>query len=71
MEQVMVEHKDIETLFKVLDIEAVNPGAFNGRWLETGGSTLESYSPIDGRLLGKVVQAQESDYGTNPDNPRA
>ncbi|MBD3276921.1 MAG: aldehyde dehydrogenase family protein [Candidatus Aegiribacteria sp.] len=50
---------------KTLGIEEVNYGATTGAsdgWMKTGGSELVSYSPIDGRPIAKVVQADENDY---------
>jgi len=53
---------DIDTLFSALGLKEENSGAFNGVWLKTSGSELEAYSPIDGGLLGKVIQAGADDY---------
>ena len=50
---------------KTLGIEEVNHGATTGAsdgWLKTGGRELVSYSPIDGRPIAKVIQADENDY---------
>ena len=48
-----------------LGIEEVNQGATTGAsggWLKTGGNELISYSPIDGKPIAKVIQADENDY---------
>lgn len=55
---------DIQNLLETLDIKAVNEGAFDGRWLSTAGSGLESLSPVDGKVLARVTQAGEDDYET-------
>lgn len=50
---------------KKLGIKEVNSGASVGGgagWLETGGEELVSYSPIDGKAIASVKQANEEDY---------
>lgn len=50
-----------------LGLESINPGAGVGGsrgWLETRGSVLNSYTPIDGGLLAAVSQASAEDYET-------
>lgn len=37
-------------------------GAGTGSWLPAGGDVLESISPVDGRVLGKIRTAARSDY---------
>jgi aldehyde dehydrogenase (NAD+) len=50
-------------ILKKLGLGAVNPGACTGTgWLECEGETLDSESPIDGRVIGRVRQASGSDY---------
>jgi len=49
-----------------LGIGEVNSGATTGGgngWLKTGGSDLVSISPIDGKPIAKVLQADADDYG--------
>jgi aldehyde dehydrogenase (NAD+) len=53
---------EIDKLFSTLGVKKKNSGAFNGVWLKTSGSELEVHSPVDGRLLSKVVQAGADDY---------
>jgi aldehyde dehydrogenase (NAD+) len=48
-------------VLKTLGIENENLGAFCGEWLG-GGDMLESVSPIDGNVIGRVKQATEADY---------
>ncbi len=48
-----------------LGIGAVNFGATtggSGGWLKTGGKELVSISPIDGKPIAKVIQADADDY---------
>ncbi|MCB1215765.1 aldehyde dehydrogenase family protein [bacterium] len=52
---------DIAALFSQLGIGNDNPGAFDGSW-QAGGERLDSHSPIDGRLLAHVSQADNADY---------
>jgi aldehyde dehydrogenase (NAD+) len=48
-------------LFKRLGLRDLNPGVFNGKW--TGnGKIINSISPVDGKVLGKVRQATGDDY---------
>jgi hypothetical protein len=40
-----------------------NRGVSTGNiWLESSGVTLESFSPVDGKLIGKVSAASRADY---------
>jgi aldehyde dehydrogenase (NAD+) len=46
-----------------LGLQPLNSGASTGNLpLATSGSVLESYSPVDGALIGKVQQASPADY---------
>ncbi len=48
-----------------LGIKAVNYGATTGDsdgWIETQGEELISYSPIDGKPIAKIIQANSADY---------
>lgn len=50
-----------------LGLESINPGAGVGGsrgWLETRGSVLNSYTPIDGSLLAAVREVSAKDYET-------
>jgi aldehyde dehydrogenase (NAD+) len=57
---------DIETInamLRRLGIDKINNGASNGiSWIPTKGEVIESYSPADGRLIGKVKQATPLEY---------
>jgi aldehyde dehydrogenase (NAD+) len=47
---------------KELGLDEVNSGAGTGTdWLQCGGEILQSISPIDGRVIGKVRQAAAAD----------
>jgi aldehyde dehydrogenase (NAD+) len=53
----------MEVIVKELGLADVNSGAFVGpSWLECRGEVLESVSPVDGRVIGKVRQASALDY---------
>jgi aldehyde dehydrogenase (NAD+) len=46
-----------------LGIKDINQGLHDGlEWTETHGGLLESYSPADGKLIAKVMQATREDY---------
>jgi aldehyde dehydrogenase (NAD+) len=45
-----------------LGIEAVNSGAYNGQWLDTGGELLDSINPATGEVIAQVRQANTEDY---------
>ena len=46
-----------------LGIKEMNHGACTGtQWFDTKGEVIESYSPADGKLIGKIAQATADDY---------
>jgi len=46
-----------------LGIKDINPGVSTGiKSLEGKGDIIESYSPVDGELIGKVTSTSESEY---------
>ena len=48
----------IADVLKTLGIKETNAGACSGtQWLDTKGEIIESYSPADGALIGKIKQA--------------
>lgn len=50
-------------ILKKLNLSEENSGAGSGtEWLECRGAPLESVSPVDGRVMGRVVQASRADY---------
>lgn len=54
---------NIQEVLSQLGIESVNHGASTGSvWFETKGEKIESYSPVDGKLIATVNAATEADY---------
>jgi aldehyde dehydrogenase (NAD+) len=49
-------------LLKSLGIEAENPGACSGSWIDTKGKELVSYNPTNGEPIASVRQASAEDY---------
>ena len=49
-------------LLKSLGIEAGNPGACSGSWIDTRGQELVSFNPTNGEPIAKVRQATAEDY---------
>lgn len=59
----LIDKYEIKKTLELLGIEETNKGACSGTiWLHTSGDSIESYSPNDGALIGKVNQATEEDY---------
>ncbi|MFO8234507.1 MAG: aldehyde dehydrogenase family protein [Bacteroidales bacterium] len=55
---------DIKGILNRLGVKDINPGVSTGQnWLEPGGGTTTSYTPIDGSELAKVKNATKEDYG--------
>src|SRR3954447_4763567 len=52
---------DTKSLFNTLGLSAENPGVFNGDW-SGSGPVIEKFSPIDGKLLGRVRTASDAEY---------
>ncbi len=54
---------DIQKVLDRLGISEMNAGVSTGtKWIETDGKVMESYSPVDGKLIGKVKTATKDDY---------
>ena len=54
---------EIQEILDQLGIEATNSGASTGSyWYETKGETIDSYSPVDGKLIASVTAATEAEY---------
>ncbi len=46
-----------------LNLNAANQGVSTGtQWISSNGNTIESFSPVDGKLIGTVVSADEASY---------
>jgi len=51
----------MKDILKKFGLDQTAPGAFNGEWFGSG-DTLESTSPVDGRVIGTVRQATTGEY---------
>jgi aldehyde dehydrogenase (NAD+) len=52
----------MQQVLKSLGIKEVNEGCSTGQDWFSSGKELESYSPVDGKLIGKVKSATKADY---------
>ena len=52
----------IQEALKELGLKEINKGSSTGRDCFSSGELLESYSPVDGRLIGKVTCSSKEDY---------
>lgn len=52
----------IESVLKELGISAVNSGSSTGSVWMNGEGEISSYSPVDGKLIGKVTNTTRSEY---------
>lgn len=56
---------NIAEVLQRLGVKEINHGASTGyTWFNTSGETVESYSPVDGKLIAKVKQGTADDYET-------
>lgn len=54
---------DIRETLKQLGLKEINNGACTGtNWLDTKGEIIDSFSPVDGQLIGKIKQSTADDY---------
>lgn len=53
---------DIQAMLSELGIEAVNSGTSTGQSFSGKGKLIESYSPVDGKLIAKVSTATKEEY---------
>lgn len=50
---------------KVLNLQPDNHGVSTGlEWIPSGGEKIQSFSPVDGRLIGSVTAADKKSYET-------
>ncbi len=50
---------------KTLSIETTNNGVSTGnRWIKSAGGTIDSLSPVDGKIIGTVTSADKEAYET-------
>ena len=48
---------------KKLKLKSISQGACTGtNWLNASGEMMESFSPADGKLIGKIKSASRNDY---------
>ncbi len=52
----------IEKALQQLGVKDINKGTSTGSQWFSNGETLESYSPVDGQLIGKVTSTTKEDY---------
>ncbi|PKQ45017.1 L-piperidine-6-carboxylate dehydrogenase [Confluentibacter flavum] len=55
-------HFDIDKTLKSLGLKDINEGTSTGSHNFSGKELLESYSPVDGQLIGKVAITTQEDY---------
>jgi aldehyde dehydrogenase (NAD+) len=54
---------NIKKVLTTLGIEPMNPGASTGtKWIKGGGAIIESYSPVDGKLIAKTEEVNDKTY---------
>ena len=59
----MNETTEIQKILSTLGVKEHNTGAAIGNnWIATKGETIESYSPVDGKLIASVSAATTADY---------
>lgn len=62
-QEVLTDKFGINEVLSALGVERLNSGASTGSsWATTTGSVIESYSPVDGALIGSVNSATVDDY---------
>ncbi len=62
-----LDQEEISRILETLGVKPVNFGATSGSskgWIETSGPELTSFSPIDGRPIARIVQADRNAYET-------
>ncbi len=54
---------EIKEILSQLGIKEINSGASTGKhWFNTRGEQIDSYSPVDGKLIASVRSATEAEY---------
>jgi len=55
----------IKKVLSTLGVQKLNEGASTGnKWLKAGGERIDSYSPVDGKLIASVTAADQKNYET-------
>ncbi len=62
MSQVMTDKYGIQDALKALGLSEINHGTSTGSNHFGGGELIDSYSPVDGSLIGKVSTTTREDY---------
>ena len=52
----------VRDVLRELGLEHENSGAFDGSWLQAGGTVIESVNPATGEVMATVKQANAADY---------
>ena len=60
--QVITNDFGIEKALKELGVKSINEGTSTGSQWFSNGETIESFSPVDGQLIGKVKTTTKEDY---------
>ncbi|MFC4722702.1 aldehyde dehydrogenase family protein [Geojedonia litorea] len=60
--QVVIDNFGIEKALKTLGVQSINQGTSTGSNWFSNGEVLESFSPVDGQLIGKVKSTTKDDY---------
>ncbi|WP_298262887.1 aldehyde dehydrogenase family protein [uncultured Lutibacter sp.] len=60
--EILTIHKTIENALEKLGVKEVNQGTSTGNNFFGNGQIIESYSPVDGKLIGKVITTTKEDY---------
>jgi aldehyde dehydrogenase (NAD+) len=54
---------EMNKILETFNIKSVNNGASSGSvWMETKGTPIQAFSPVDGKLIATVNAAEASDY---------
>jgi aldehyde dehydrogenase (NAD+) len=53
----------MESVLNIFNIQTINNGASTGQnWIDTSGAKIDSFSPVDGKLIASVKSATTTDY---------
>jgi aldehyde dehydrogenase (NAD+) len=53
----------MQDILKTLKINSENPGSSTGlNWISSKGEKIDSFSPVDGKLIGSVIAADKDSY---------
>ncbi|MEM9293833.1 MAG: aldehyde dehydrogenase family protein [Acidobacteriota bacterium] len=58
----MATQHSVADLLAAFDLQEVNPGAFDGQWIETTGETVASVNPATGETIASVRFATVEEY---------